>query len=163
MRQTLSVGYFRISNDERNIFKCCRREGRALVERGALCRHLKTLIAAIQDKCCRNVDRRGGEGRRRVEVGGGPCVRLVLPWSGSSPAIEAAGRENRAGGGTQREREAAAAFAPPPPMDKSSLSLLCLFLPWLAETLDCHKENHCISPTTFLSRKVQCFVSHIPK
>ena len=50
------------------------------------------------------MDRRGGEGRRRVEVGGGPCVRLVLPWSGSSPAIEAAGRQNRAGGGTQRER-----------------------------------------------------------
>ena len=45
--QALSVGYFRISNDERNIFKCCRREARALVERGALCRHLKTLIAAI--------------------------------------------------------------------------------------------------------------------
>ena len=162
MRQTLSVGYFRISSDERNIFKCCRREGRALVERGALCRHLKTLIAAIQDKCCRNVDRRGGEGRRRVEVGGGPCVRLVLPWSGSSPAIEAAGRQNRAGGGTHRGTEAAAAFAlPPPPMYKSSLSL-CLFLP-LLETLNCNKENHCIKPTTFLSRKVQCFVSHIPK
>ena len=87
-------------------------------------------------------------------MGGGPCVRLVLPWSGSSPAIEAAGRQNKAGGGTaQREREAAAAFAPPPPMYKSSLSL-CLFLPLLAETLDCHKENHCIPPTTFLSRKV---------
>ena len=36
-------------------------------------------------------------------MGGGPCVRLVLPWSGSSLAIEAAGRQNRAGGGTERE------------------------------------------------------------
>ena len=85
-------------------------------------------------------------------MGGGPCVRLVLPWSGSSPAIEAAGRQNRAGGGTHRGTEAAAAFAlPPPPMYKSSLSL-CLFLPLLG-TLNCNKENHCISPTTFYQER----------
>ena len=38
-------------------------------------------------------------------MGGGPCVRLVLPWSGSSPAIEAAGRQNKAGGGAHTERQ----------------------------------------------------------
>ena len=94
------------------------------------------------------MDRRGGEGRRQLEVGGGPCVRLVLPWSGSSPAIEAAGRQNKAGGGAHTERQRQPRLLRRRRQCTSRLSLCasscpCLLKHWIAtrKTIASHQPH----------------------
>ena len=110
--QALSVGYFRISNDERNIFKCCRRDARAAEERCAVI--WKHLSPRFRINAVEKLSGWKATGGARVLVsrsGRGGCVTLVWVLTGHRGGRRAEQGRRRQLAVEEEEEEAAASIA----------------------------------------------------